>query len=91
MLPHQLMDADDFIRRCGYCGKSFQNIDDPLFARRSGKEYLIFTCGSGHEHSIDLDMGDARHGKWIEENIMDESVQREKEKNRVTIENKLRE
>ncbi len=70
MLPHQLMKSDDFHQHCGYCSKKFDNCDEPLFTRFDGKEYLVFHCASGHEQSMRLDIGNIKHQKWIEEDIL---------------------
>jgi hypothetical protein len=91
MLPHQLMDCKDFISQCGYCSKPFVNVNDPTFTRISAKEYLVFSCENGHEHSINVDVTNPQHRKWIEEDILEEHIPlKRKKKVDINIENKIR-
>lgn len=69
MLVHQLLKEHDFKERCAYCGKDFQNLNDPEIWRYGAKEYITLTCSSGHEHSFTLDISRALDAKLLHKEI----------------------
>ncbi len=70
MLQHQLLKAHEFHQQCAYCGSDFQKTDAPLITQQAGKEYVLFTCASGHEQWTLLDIDNKLHRLWIEKNAL---------------------
>lgn len=89
MLQHQLLKANEFHQQCAYCGNDFQEIDAPTIIQQAGKEYLLFTCSSGHEQWTLLDMGNKFHRIWIEKNALRKHCAPIKKETARTLEQKL--
>lgn len=69
MLIHQLLKEHDFKEKCLYCGKDFVDQNAPHISRHGNKEYVTFSCSSGHDHFFAVDMTRTYDAKLIHKEI----------------------